>query len=304
MDDETSKIKQAQPYEGLGRNPNSNIKQAQPYEGLGRNPNSNIKQAQPKQGLETGGLISGKERIAQEYAPALSGAKGPVAQFDAVDEIAGLRAQQAIDGLTFSSPAGSPAVFGRNGNFSIANSQARRTAKDPTIETPEFVGLLVSAAGSTKVRVSASVVSGMGAWAVIPKIDGDELTDDPPPELTVGSNQWVALKMEIEPGVETYSIDGGDTSIYRIQEGAGTLVGDIEVLAFADSEAMESESMPASVDPETGDVVENGKYIIPLANNNGTGWMQVGYTGPLGVRMCASGAFVALSPARGPIIQG
>ena len=195
-------------------------------------------------------------------------------------------------------------IFGRNGNFSISNSQTR-PAK-PTIEKAfaEFVGLLVSAAGSTKVKVAPSVVSGMGAWAVIPTINGDALTDDPPPELTVGSKQWVALKMEIVPGVESYSIDGGDTLLFRIQEGAGSLVDDIEVLAFNDSEAMESESMPASIDPETGDVVENGKYIIPLANNNGTGWRQVGYTGPLGVRMCASGAFVALSPARGPIIQG
>jgi len=123
MDDETSNIKQAQPKQGL-----------ETGGGLGRDPNSNIKQAQPKQGLETGGLISGKERIAREYAPALSGAKGPVAQFDAVDEIAGLRAQQAIDGLTFSSPAGSPAVFGRNGYFSIANSQFRKTAKDPVVK--------------------------------------------------------------------------------------------------------------------------------------------------------------------------
>src|SRR5690606_31747499 len=86
---------------------------------------SNIKKARPKQGLETGGLISGKERVAQAYADSLSGGNGPVAQFDAVDEIARLQVQQAFDRMTFSSPAGSPAIFGRNGHFSIVSPRSR-----------------------------------------------------------------------------------------------------------------------------------------------------------------------------------
>lgn len=94
---------------------------------------SNIKKARPKQGLETGSLISGKERVAQAYAKSLSGAEGPVAQFDAVDEIARLQVQQAFDRMTFSSPAGSPAIFGRNGHYAIQAPRARDGRRDDPV---------------------------------------------------------------------------------------------------------------------------------------------------------------------------
>lgn len=90
---------------------------------------SNIRQATPKQGLETGsveiakeGLISGKERVAMEYSKALSGEQGPEAMFDAVDEIAAKRAEQAINRLTFAGRGGA-AIFGVNGSFSVVSRQ-------------------------------------------------------------------------------------------------------------------------------------------------------------------------------------
>jgi hypothetical protein len=108
--EEESKIKQAAPKSGLETG------------SLARPSDSNIKQAQPKQGLETGGLVSGKAKVAMEYAKSLSGAEGPEAMFDAVDEIAAKRAEQAINRLSFAGRGGA-AIFGVNGSFSVVSRQ-------------------------------------------------------------------------------------------------------------------------------------------------------------------------------------
>jgi hypothetical protein len=108
---EESKIKQATPKSGLETG------------SLARPSDSNIKQAQPKQGLETGELVSGKAKVAMEYAKSLSGAEGPEAMFDAVDEIAAKRAEQAINRLSFAGRGGA-AIFGANGSFSVVSRQA------------------------------------------------------------------------------------------------------------------------------------------------------------------------------------
>lgn len=164
-------------------------------------------------------------------------------------------------------------------------------------------GFKVSPSGDSDVKVSASVVSGMGAWASIPVIAGDPLTMTPAPVLPVGSDQWVCMRIEVVPGAEI--IFSNDTEeVWRVAEGSGTLEGDIEVLSFADTDAMELEAVAASVDSSDGAVIANGVYIIPLAfrsDTTGNSWKQIGYTGPLGVRMCASGAFIAMSPARGTL---
>jgi hypothetical protein len=153
---------------------------------------------------------------------------------------------------------------------------------------------------SNSVTVSPSVVSGMGAWATVPRVYGLALTETPAPELSTSNKRWVALRMEVEPIGDKY-YDDGDTQLYRVAEGAGKLVGDVEVMAYRDLEDMEADATPATVDPSDGSVADNGIYVIPLAwlNEAGT-WDQIGYSGPLGVRMCANGAFIALSPARGP----
>jgi hypothetical protein len=160
-------------------------------------------------------------------------------------------------------------------------------------------GFLVEAVGNNRVSVSPSVVSGMGAWATVPKIGEVALTDDPRPRLNVSGKNWVALRMEVIPFGDLY-FDDGDTQLYRVAEGAGTLKGDIEVVAYVDEDEMESDSRPASVNMTTGEPDNTGIYVIPLAFKSEGEWSQIGYSGPLGVRMCANGAFIALSPARGP----
>lgn len=158
------------------------------------------------------------------------------------------------------------------------------------------------------VTVSASVVSGMGAWAVVPEINGIPLTDSPPPKLSVSGKRWVALYMEVVPDMDVIYIPASDDEdpIYGVMEGAGTLEDDkVEVRAYADEDEMSAASQPARVNAATGSVDDNGIYVIPLAYRSDPdgSWKQIGYTGPLGVRMCRSGAFIALSPARGTIVK-
>jgi hypothetical protein len=107
---------------------------------------SNIRQATPKQGLDTGsvegakgGLISGKERVAMEYSKDLSGEQGPVAMFDAVDEIAAKRVEQAMNRITFAGRGGA-SIFGANGSFSVVSRQG----------APES-GVLIDADGSAPI---------------------------------------------------------------------------------------------------------------------------------------------------------
>jgi hypothetical protein len=170
------------------------------------------------------------------------------------------------------------------------------------IEGMGEAGFLVKPSGEDgDITVTPSVVSGMGAWATIPVIGSTPLTALPAPVLSASGAEWIALRMEVQPVGDMYFNDG-DTQLWRVAEGAGLLIGNIEVLAFSDAADMESQSTPASVNQSDGSPDSNGIYIIPLANNNGSGWKQVGYTGPLGVRMCANGAFIALSPARGPAV--
>jgi hypothetical protein len=153
-----------------------------------------------------------------------------------------------------------------------------------------------------EVTVSPSVVSGMGAWASVPKIGAAPLTASPAPKLNVEGRVWVALKLTVVP-VPEMIWENDDHQVWAVAEGAGSLSGDIEVVAYANDAAMEAAARPARVDTATGAVAETGVYVLPLARLVDGQWRQIGYYGPLGVRMCRSGGFVALAPARGPGVQ-
>lgn len=253
---------------------------------------SNIKKARPKQGLETGGLISGKERVAQAYAKSLSGAEGPVAQFDAVDEIARLQVQQAFDRMTFSSPAGSPAIFGRNGHYAIAAPRARggNIRRDSPSVRLFIPGFWVSVVGSNEVYIQPSVVSGMSGSSVVPEGVGEPFSMS----LTVG--RVVALRVEADPTVQ--NIGTVDEPNYVIVDGGGTLVGDVETATFSSLSAMNTASEIALIDNSDGGVTQSGVYYLPLAMVLSAGVLtQVGHVGPIGIRMCSAGSIIVNSPA-------
>jgi hypothetical protein len=168
-------------------------------------------------------------------------------------------------------------------------------------------GFEVSLSGENGATVAPSIVSGMGSTAIIPVIGSDPLDDSPPPVLTGADVEtWVALYMEVIPTVsQIYISDDAETEIWAIAEGGGSIVDEkIEVRVYADVEAMDAASQIAAIDPATGDVIDNAKFVIPLAKRYETGsFRQIGFHGPLGVRMCASGAMVALAPAHGPFSE-
>lgn len=167
-------------------------------------------------------------------------------------------------------------------------------------------GFQVSWAEEDRVAVSPSVVSGMGAWATVPKIGSNSLTASPAPTLNVSGKRWVCLKMEIIPGTEhTIVAEDPADNVYLIAEGSGTLhERGVTVEAYLDEDSMMEDSQIPEITAATGEVVENGIYVVPLAwLDDEDVWRQVGYSGPLGVRLCRSGAFIALGPAKGPAIE-
>jgi hypothetical protein len=172
---------------------------------------SKIPQATPKQGLETGsvqgargGLVSGKERVAMEYAKALSGDEGPVAMFDAVDEIAAKRAEQAIDRISFTGSGGAT-IFGANGMFSVVSKPPMEQPAVPIAEAGSAVELWslerVGDTGDTYRVVNPGTVSkgllydaGSGL-----EIENPEATFS----LAAGHMIWLELKRDLTLTLES-----------------------------------------------------------------------------------------------------
>lgn len=93
------------------------------------NGESSIPEAKPPIGLTTGSVegatgLSAKQRVARAYEEDLSGAKGPDARFDAINELIDTRVREAIDGITFSSADGTQ-ISGRGGFFTAKSAKSR-----------------------------------------------------------------------------------------------------------------------------------------------------------------------------------
>jgi hypothetical protein len=171
-------------------------------------------------------------------------------------------------------------------------SSVRRT------ETVELEGFRVYSVGAGDVSVVPSVVSGASASAKVPVINGVPLSDEPRPKLNIseGAGKWVALKIEIQPTVTKVN---SDPDVYIIAEGGGIMQGDPEVTFYNSQAEMNDAGKLAVINLADGSVTQNGIAILPLARQNAAGAMdQLGYIGPIGIRMCSSGSFVAVSPAR------
>lgn len=162
--------------------------------------------------------------------------------------------------------------------------------------------------GETRgVRVMPSVIFGAGASAAMPEYNGTPLDDEDPPLIPLPDeeNRVIGLLIELVPDVEQvelYALAEGETApdpYWRILEGGGILEGIVEVKSYADFDEMAEEAQLPEIDSSSGAVNQNGKYVIPLAKRYSDGRLiQIGYFGPIGIRMCASGALVVLGQAQ------
>lgn len=159
---------------------------------------SNIKQATPKQGLETGGLVSGseaaKERVAKQYEKDLSGRNGPLARFEALEELVGRQIEEFSSGLTFSSGTGTQ-IFGANGNFVIRGGKRVRGGggafDQPVVRTrrrwdvvpvPETEDPTIYTIYAPKIRFGNNDV-----------LDGLEVVND---EFELEADKWIVLEID------------------------------------------------------------------------------------------------------------
>lgn len=165
---------------------------------------SNIRQATPKQGLDTGsvegakgGLISGKERVAMEYSKDLSGEQGPVAMFDAVDEIAAKRVEQALNRITFAGRGGA-SIFGANGSFSVVSRQGAPES-GVLIEDPKGESRLDLVSGENEEHTlrAPKIVSGVN------DLTTDIVITNAP--ISLGAGKWVVFKID-DVGVRPYTV--------------------------------------------------------------------------------------------------
>lgn len=102
-------------------------------------PEPGIPQARPPIGLTTGSVevasgLSAKQRVARAYEEDLSGAKGPDARFDAIQELIDLRVREAINGIVFSSADGTQ-ISGREGFFTAKSARERKVRVEPSSTT-------------------------------------------------------------------------------------------------------------------------------------------------------------------------
>jgi hypothetical protein len=163
----------------------------------------------------------------------------------------------------------------------------------PNNQSRKF-GFEVYRASTTGVAVAPSIVSGLGVVAKSPNVGGSAITGDPAPEISLSAStaSWIAMRVEVLPETEEIEED-----LYGIKEGGGLMVGTPNILAYVSEAAMESASQAPVIDTDDGTVDTNGIYIIPLAYQNGSGVIsQSGFYGPIGLKMCASGALQVTAP--------
>jgi hypothetical protein len=147
-----------------------------------------------------------------------------------------------------------------------------------------------------KYRVWFSIVTGMDLSKAVPVINGTKLGVEPPPEIEMSDGNWIGLYFEAEPDTEQFTPQVGD-DVWRIKDGGGSIEDDIEVRVYGSLSAMESATVPALINPATGDTVK-GRYVLPLAQLVGGKIRQYGFFGPIGIRMCASGHVSAFGSLR------
>lgn len=142
-------------------------------------------------------------------------------------------------------------------------------------------GFWVSWAGPGKVRIQPSIVGG-----VAPDVSGT---------WSLGSGDVIALRVKMEPTVDDHDPSGAHD--YQIVDGGGTIEA-VTVRIYASMAAANSASQLAVINNGTGEVTQDGMYVLPLAQATSSATLvQVGYIGPIGIRMCASGAAIVGSPA-------
>lgn len=137
------------------------------------------------------------------------------------------------------------------------------------------MGFDVTASSAGKVAVHPSVVLGLSAGFEEPVIGTTSLFASTPPELTVSANNWVFLRIEIEPaalGSGPYFLDEEN---YTVES--------VTVIADADDD----DAQVAEIDETTG-TETNLVALLPLAklDANKLPAFQV-LNGPLAVRYCS-----------------
>ena len=205
---------------------------------------SNIRQATPKQGLDTGsvegakgGLISGKERVAMEYSKDLSGEQGPVAMFDAVDEIAAKRVEQAMNRITFAGRGGA-SIFGANGSFSVVSRQGAPESGVLIEDHKESRLDLVPGENEEHTLRAPKIVSGVN------DLTTDIVITNAPISLEAG--KWVVFKID-DVTVQPYAfivgvVDEGEP-YYTFDDDDNLTEAAIPIYRLTD-EAIDSMSVP------------------------------------------------------------
>lgn len=154
-------------------------------------------------------------------------------------------------------------------------------------------GFSVYRANEDEVSIVPSVISGLSVIGKIPAIGGTALDQTPAPTLALDtdSTAWVAIRVRAIPESEKNGEDN-----YVIKEGGGIMDGTPSVEIFASEAAMQDAAVTPTVDDESGAATTTGVYIIPLAKQEGGTIRQLGFYGPLGVKMCTSGSLQIESP--------
>lgn len=138
------------------------------------------------------------------------------------------------------------------------------------------LGFTVTSTG-TAVAVTPSVITGLNTSFITPTMGGSELYADPAPSATPAADQWVFVRIEIEPVAE-------GSGPYTMSETSFTFESATIVLADDDSGAQQ----PA-VDVDDG-TLTNGIYLFPLAKLDADSkvlWQSL--YGPFAAAWCPAG---------------
>lgn len=155
---------------------------------------------------------------------------------------------------------------------------------------------VMAGSASDKVVISKSFLTGITFSLVYPTINGTSMAVTPYPELSIVPEEenLIAIKLEMNPG--THQITNGD--FYVIREGAGSLVS-ATIDRFSDIAEMNEWGRLPEIESDTGAVTESARYPLPIGAVHDDGSIDNdGFLyGPIGIRMGASGAIEARSPA-------
>ena len=145
--------------------------------------NSAIKQASSKEGLSTGSLFDrNREKVAEQYAPALSGKEGALAQFDAMTELMRNQIEEYESGKIISSNGG--ASIKGFGQFLTLNSKKPQgrggVLEESGVPDPGPWGLIAATGDAFSIRVGTIYTDfGSVADATLLSITSSNLTFTP-----------------------------------------------------------------------------------------------------------------------------